>query len=174
MGQIGNLVADAATVGIRHAKRILVSIPADRFARFASPGGQAVHSNHPAFNVGHLTLYPLKVLELLGVDKTPATPPPRYVELFSKDAQCVDDAEGQIYPSKDELLEVFFRTYDAAVLALRACEDDQLLAANPVDTPLKGICPTLGSMLAFYMTGHVMGHLGQLSTWRRMEGLPPA
>ena len=174
MGQVGALIADAATVGMRHAKRILESIPAERFARMASPGGQLVHANHPAFNVGHLTLYPVKVLELLGVDSAPATPPTNYPALFSKDAQCIDDSDGTIYPAKAELLDVMFRSYDAALAALRSCDDAQLLAPNPVDTPIKGICPTLGSMLAFYVTGHVMGHLGQLSTWRRMEGLAPA
>ena len=174
MGQIGALVADAASVGLRYAKRILESVPAERFARMASPGGQAVNANHPAFNVGHLNLYPVKVLELLGVEASAAAPPSHYAGLFSKDARCVDDAEGTIYPSKAELLEVFFRTHEAALSALRACDDQQLLAPNPVDTPLKGVCPTLGSMLAFYMTGHIMSHLGQLSTWRRMEGMPAA
>lgn len=174
MGHIGGLIADAASVGLRYAKRLLESVPPERFARVATPGGQPVQSNHPAFNVGHLTLYPVKVLELLGADKTPASPPTHYAELFSKDARCIDDADGAVYPSKQELLDVFQRTYDAALAALRASDDQQLLAPNPVDTPLKGVCPTLGSMLAFYMTGHVMSHLGQVSTWRRMEGMPAA
>jgi hypothetical protein len=29
-------------------------------------------------------------------------------------------------------------------------------------------------MLGFYLSGHVMSHLGQLSAWRRCLGLPPA
>jgi hypothetical protein len=174
MGQIGDLIADAATVGLRYARRLLETVPPERFARVASPGGQPVHSNHPAFNVGHLTLYPVKVVELLGADKAAASPPAHYEALFSKDAQCADDADGTLYPPKQELLEVFQRTYDAALAALRACDDQQLLAANPIDSPMKKVCPTLGSMLAFYMTGHVTSHLGQISTWRRMEGMPAA
>ena len=174
MGQIGGLISDAATVGLRYGKRLLDAVPAERFGRMATPGGQTIHSNHPAFNVGHLSLYPVKVLELLGQDVGPALPPQNYVGLFSKDAQCVDDTNGSLYPAKQELLEVFQRTYDAALTALRNCDDELLLAPNPVDTPMKNVCPTLGSMLAFYMTGHVMSHLGQISTWRRMEGLPAA
>lgn len=174
MGQIGALIADASTVGLRYAKRLLESIPEERFGRLAAPGGQAIQSNHPAFAVGHLALYPVKVLELLGQNDAAARPPADYQGLFSKDATCIDDADGSKYPRKEELLAVFQRTYDAALAALRACDDAALLADNPVEGPIKSVCPTLGSMLAFYMTGHVTSHLGQISAWRRMEGLPPA
>lgn len=173
MGQIGGMIADAASVGLRYAKRLLDGVPADRFGRTASPGGIVVHSNNPAFTVGHLSLYPIKVVELLGQDTAAAATPAHYSALFSKDAQCQDDPSGTLYPPKQELVDVFQRTYDAALTALRAADDAQLLAPNPVESPLQKVCPTLGSMLAFYMTGHVMSHLGQVSTWRRMEGLPP-
>lgn len=173
MGQIGNMIADAAGVGLRYAKRLMDGVPAERFGCTACPGGSAVHSNTPAFAVGHLCLYPVKVAELLGQDTEAASAPDHYGPLFSKEAQCQDDSAGKLYPPKHELVEVFQRTYAAALAALRAADDAQLLAPNPVDSPLQKVCPTLGSMLAFYMTGHVMGHLGQISTWRRMEGLPP-
>jgi hypothetical protein len=29
-------------------------------------------------------------------------------------------------------------------------------------------------MVGFYLDGHVMMHLGQLSAWRRFEGMAPA
>lgn len=174
MGQIGSMIADAGSVGLRYAKRLLEAVPDERFGRMSAPGGKLVTSNHPSFTVGHLTLYPMKVLELLGMDKSSAEPPASYQSLFSKDNTCIDDVDGKLYPGKKELLEVFQRTYDSALTALRNADDSALLAPNPVDTPLRSICPTLGSMLAFYVTGHVMSHLGQVSTWRRMEGLPPA
>jgi hypothetical protein len=34
--------------------------------------------------------------------------------------------------------------------------------------------PTLGSLYNFYVGGHMMMHLGQISTWRRMMGLGAA
>ncbi len=172
MGQYGKMLADAATVGLRYGRRLLDTIPDERFARVAQPGGTAVHSNHPAFNIGHLTLYPAKVAELLGADTRPASPPANYEAIFSKDSQCADDPDGTIYPRKSEIIEVFYRTYEAALDALRNCDDSLLLSENPIDSPIKKICPTLGSMLAFYVSGHVTSHLGQISTWRRMEGMP--
>lgn len=174
MGQVGAIIADAATVSQRYAKRLLVGIPADRFARFAAPGKQTIESNHPAFILGHLSLYPANVMRLLGLDTSSVEPSDRFVALFSKDAKCQDDAHGIMYPSMNELAEVFSSGYEAAMEAVRNASDAQLAGENPVDTPLKQICPTLGSVLAFYLTGHVAMHLGQLSTWRRMEGLPPA
>ena len=174
MGQIGALIADASSVGLRYAKRLVDATPPERFGRLATPGKEPIQSNHPAFAIGHLALYPVKVVELLGGDKAAAAPPGNYNALFSKDAKCLDDADGKLYPPKDQLWQEFQRTYDAALVALRACDDEVLLAPNPVDSPMKVVCPTLGSMLAFYMTGHVMSHLGQVSAWRRMEGLPAA
>ncbi len=174
MGQFGAMFADAATVSQRYAKRLLVGIPVDRFARCAAPGKEVIESNHPAFILGHLSLYPVQVLRLLGQDTASVQPSDRFAKLFSKDAKCQDDAHGIIYPSMQEVSDVFFSTYELALTALRDATDSQLSAENPVDSPIKQICPTLGSMLGFYVTGHVAMHLGQLSTWRRMEGMPPA
>jgi hypothetical protein len=167
-------MADVAGVSQRYARRLLVGIPVDRFARFAAPGKQVVESNHPAFVLGHLSLYPVNVVRLLGLDTASVQPTDRYAALFSKDAKCQDDAHGIIYPSIQEVSNVFFSTYEIALSAMRNATDSQLAVENPVDTPLKQVCQTLGSMLGFYLTGHVAVHLGQLSTWRRMEGMPPA
>ncbi len=82
--------------------------------------------------------------------------------------------QGTIYPPAAEVLDFFHRSYETALQALREASDEQLSAPNPIDSPMKEILPTLGGMLAFYVTGHLMTHLGQLSTWRRMEKLPPA
>ena len=174
MGNIGSIIADACSPGIRYGKRLLVGIPDDRFARLAAPGGKPIQSNHPAFVIGHLCLYPVRVFDLLGQDSAPAKPPGNYPAMFSKDAVCMDDPTGVHYPRQHELTENFAQFYGAAMDLLRRTDDQRLLAENPIDNPMKLICPTLGALLAFYVTGHVMSHLGQLSAWRRMEGLPPA
>ncbi len=170
----GSIIAEAASMGPRYAKRLAGDVPPNRFARLASPGGTTIQANHPAFVLGHLSLYPVKVLELLSLDSTPVQPPEGFQQLFSKDATCVDDPQSTIYPAGDRILAFFESSYARAIDALRDASEEQLAADNPVDTPMREVCTSLGSLLAFYMTGHVMIHLGQLSTWRRMEGLPPA
>lgn len=174
MGQIGSTIADAALMGPRYAARLVNSIPSERFARLSTPGQQTVDANHPAFVLGHLCLYPVKVLQLLGLEASEVEPPGEFEAIFSKEAKCVDDPDGTRYPTKEEIICFFESSYAIAIEALRNASDEQLTAENPVDTPMKQLCPSLGSMLAFYLTGHVMVHLGQLSTWRRMEGLPAA
>ena len=174
MSNSSSMVADAALMGPRYAKRLLQGIPANRFARLASVGGQQIQANHPAFILGHLSLYPAQVLEHLDLEPLPAKVPEKYDALFSKDATCQDDPQGSIYPAPDEITTLFDSGYAAAIEAIRQATEEQLSAPNPVDTPMRKVCPTLGGLLTFYMTGHVMTHLGQLSTWRRMEGMPPA
>ncbi|MEM7474493.1 MAG: DinB family protein [Planctomycetota bacterium] len=174
MGITGQIIAEAAAMGPRYAKRLISGIPEHRFARMSEPSGKLITANHPAFILGHLSLYPTKVLELLEQDTDPAAVPNKYDELFSKTATCQDDANGSIYPKRAELIENFERTYEAAIAALPLATDEFLAVANPVESPLQQVCTTLGSLLNFYMNGHVMSHMGQLSTWRRMEGLDAA
>lgn len=174
MSFTATVTADSASMGPRYAERLVKDVPAERFARLAKLGGETIQSNHPAFILGHLCLYPHKVLTLLGKDASGVEPPAGWEELFSKAATCVDDPEGTIYPPAQQIAEFFQTSYAAALEALREASEEQLTAANPIDTPMKAVCPTLGALLAFYLNGHVMMHLGQLSAWRRMEKLPPA
>ena len=174
MSIAGPIIADAASVATKYADRLLKDIPQERFPRFSTPGDKTVTANHPAFIFGHLCLYPLKVVELLGGDTSDVQPPKEFEELFSKTATCVDDPDGTVYPDAETIQKFFVKSYEHASNALRKASDEQLAAENPIDTPMKQLCPTLGSLLNFYMVGHVTTHLGQLSTWRRMEGMPPA
>ena len=47
-----------------------------------------------------------------------------------------------------------------------------LLPPNPTAGRARELFPTIGAVVAFYLAGHVLNHLGQLSTWRRCIGLP--
>jgi hypothetical protein len=171
MSAVAGLVADNARVGVRNLLKLCESVPADGFGKFARPGGVLVESNHPAFIVGHLALYPAKTMELLGLKPDQSAVPAGYEELFSQQYECQDDPDGTIYPSKDELIPFFELAYGESIAALGNASAEQLLAENPNNTPIKELCPTLGSMLGFYMSGHVTLHVGQLSAWRRMMGL---
>jgi hypothetical protein len=171
---LGNTIADSLDLTLGYAKRLRSGLTAERFARLAAPGGQTVDSNHPAFVYGHLSLYGSRIVEQLGGDAAAIKPSEKFAEVFSKDARCVDDPDGTIYPAMEEVLQVFDHGYDAALEALRAADDALLQQPNPLEGRMAELFPTLGSMHGFYVGGHAMMHLGQLSAWRRMEGLPPA
>ncbi|MCA9261960.1 MAG: hypothetical protein KDA61_22235, partial [Planctomycetales bacterium] len=109
----GNSIADSLALAIGYAQRLVVGIPDDQFGRFARPGGVAVESNHPAFVLGHLALYPSRIIGQLGGDGPSVAAPDGFEALFSKDAKCLDDVDGSLYPAAEEIKRAFFPAYEA-------------------------------------------------------------
>lgn len=169
---LGNVIADSLGLSLIYAERMLKGVQPERFGRLAAPGGTPVVSNHPAFVYGHLSLYAPKVLVQLG---HPAPAVPELFELgFSKDAACRDDVDGDLYPPMDEVMVFFREGYRMVTGALRSTPDDVFDQPNPAEGRMRELFPTIGSVQNFYCGGHIMLHIGQLSAWRRMEGLGPA
>lgn len=169
---LGNVIADSLALAVGYADRLLRGVPADRFPRFAAPGGVIVTSNHPAFIYGHLSLYAPKVLRQVGHPAPPV--PEHFEERFSKDAACVDDPDLDLYPRLQEVVEFFTEGHRMVSTALRSTPDDVFQQPNPAAGRMRDLFPTIGSVQAFYCGGHMMMHLGQMSAWRRMEGMPAA
>lgn len=173
MPNIGPMIAASARLGLDYAERLLKDVAPDRFARLAQVGDHVIQSNHPAFIYGHLSLYSPRILTGLGLDASSQQPPATFQQLFSKDAQCQDDPDGSIYPAMDEITSALLSGMRAAAAALEAADDQLFYAENPNEA-MKAKFPTLGAMLGFYVGGHFMLHMGQMSAWRRAEGLGPA
>ena len=170
---IGPMIADSARLGLGYAERLLKGITPDRFARLADCGDRLIESNHPAFVLGHLSLYPCRIVEQLGGDAAAIVPSEAFVKVFDPKARCVDDADGTVYPSMDEITERFFAAHRLAIETLQTAADRRFHEANPNEA-MRGKFATIGSMHGFYLGGHLMLHIGQLSAWRRMIGLPAA
>jgi len=169
---LGNVIGDSLQRSVSYAERLLQGVPSDRFGRFAAIGGNVVESNHPAFIIGHLSLYAPKMLHQIG---HPAPGVPDHFELlFSKDAKCRDDEDGDLYPPMDEVTAFFFEGHRMLSGAVRATPDSVFEQPNPAEGRMRELFPTLGSVQTFYCGGHMMMHLGQLSAWRRMAGLGSA
>ena len=169
---LGNVIADSLHLSLGYAQRLLTGVPAARAGRFAAPGGVVVESNHPVFIYGHLSLYAPKILGQIG---HPAPSVPDGFELaFSKDAKCVDDVDGDLYPPLDDVVAFFLEGHRMTMAALRHAADATFEQPNPAEGRMKELFPTIGSVQAFYCGGHMMMHLGQMSAWRRMEGLGAA
>ena len=93
---MGSTIGDSLKLSLGYGERLLKGVTASQFARFASSDGVAIESNHAAFIYGHLSLYAPRILKDLGA-AAPETPE-GFELVFSKDAKCVDDPEGTIYP----------------------------------------------------------------------------
>jgi len=174
MLQIGPIIAASGSLGLMSAERLVAGIRPESFARLAAPGGTTIQSNHPAFVFGHLNLYPIRIMTALKQPAGPTAYPATYEALFKNGQPCQDDPKGNIYPPMKELVDFFSNSYKAAIAAVTAAPDATLTQPNPAEGRMKELFPTIGAALNFYLGGHVQNHLGQLSAWRRMMGLPAA
>lgn len=177
MGQIGQVIAAAGSLALNYAERLMAGVSQQNYARLARPGGVELRSNHAAFILGHLAIYPARILPALqasGAAPATAAPPASYEVLFKNGAECVDDPHGSIYPGFDELQRHFFDGYRATLQATIDASDQTLLSPNPGEGRMKELFPTIGAVTSFYIAGHTQMHLGQLSAWRRACGLPAA
>ena len=173
MPHIGPMIAASAKLGLGYAERLLKGIPAEKYASFARVQDTIIESNHPAFIYGHLGLYASRIIAELGCDASAYTPSADYMKIFSKDAVCVDDPDNSIYPAMDEVNTHLFTNYEAAITALEQAEDEVFQQQNPNEA-MREKFATIGAMHGFYVGGHFMMHMGQMSAWRRMAGLGPA
>jgi len=160
---LADSIIPASRAMLWYAAEATSDIPADRFAR--RPDG--VTCSSPAFALGHLAIYPDKLLADFGL---PHQDQSRYAAMFEAGNECKDDPDGSIYPSKDEILKLFFDRHNALIEALPSVDEATLAKPNPNER-MRDMFPTLGSMAVFMLTSHTFMHLGQISTWRRVMGL---
>jgi len=170
---IGPMISASARLGLGYAERLLTDVTPEQFARFAKVGDAVIESNHAAFIYGHLSLYACRVIEQLGADASAYQPTAVFEAAFSKDAKCVDDPDGTIYPAMREITTALLVGYHAAAEALDAADDAVFMEPNPNEA-MRGKFATKGAMIGFYVGGHFMLHMGQMSAWRRAMGLGPA
>ncbi|TWU35253.1 hypothetical protein Q31b_53490 [Novipirellula aureliae] len=169
---IGQMLTASVHAGLSYAERLTTDVSPEQFARFARIGDTVIESNHAAFNYGHLSLYACRIIETVGGDPTPYLPSAEFTKVFSRDTNCVDDADGTIYPPMDAIVEALVTGYKAVAQALAEAEDDLFRSPN-VNEAMRERFPTNGAMLGFYVGGHFMMHMGQTSAWRRAMGLGP-
>lgn len=173
MSLIARSIVDASTRCISNGEGLLKGITPAMFARFPSPGGKAITTNHPAFVYGHLALYPAKFMENAGRDPKPVAMPEAYTQLFNAGVECKDDAAGTIYPPMEEIVANFKKAHTDLFKVIAEMTDADF-AKPPAHERSRAFMPTMAALTSFYFTGHTMLHLGQVSAWRRCMGLGPA
>ena len=171
MGEFAQVLVRGGRLSVGFAEQALKGVTAETFARKPSFAGRIIETNHPAFVYGHLATYPTKWLQVAGLDAKAAVVPATFDELFGAGKECRDDPAGTIYLPMSEITATFFSVHRAALEALPSVDDAVLRNPNPREGRMKEMFPTIGGMLMFYMTSHMMMHLGQVSAWRRCFGL---
>ena len=177
MGHIGQIIQAGATRALSLSEALAKDIDAKTFARKPNLDGRCIDCSHPAFNFGHLAIYPKMVLTLCGADDAAikeVTAPEAWETMFTHGSECHDDPDGSIYPGKDELVEAFLSWNRKAIEIIAELPDETFAKPNPAGGTFTEMLPTLGIMANFMFVGHSMFHLGQVSTWRRTMGLGSA
>ena len=122
--------------------------------------------NHPAWVLGHLTVVSDMGTKLLGGE---SVLPEDWKIRFGPGSKTSSDRSE--YPSKEELLAHFETCAANFVEAAGKVGERRLGLPNPTPFFVAQL-PTVADLAAHLMTTHPMLHLGQLSTWRRVNGLP--
>lgn len=143
--------------------QLLSNLPKETHA--AQPGGL---KNHPLWIVGHITFWAYHEGELLNATRHA---PKAYAELFGTGSQPSPDASK--YPPLDELRAAYHDVRGAVSKAFLAASDAELARPNP-SKEWAELFPTVGAMVGLGMAAHDSLHIGQLTSWRRAMGFPPA
>ncbi len=120
--------------------------------------------NHPAWVLSHLNAYH-PVIEHVIKGELFDDPVGHRFGMKSK-----PEADRSVYASKDELVADFVAGHKRIEEALRAA-DDSLWAQEVVLERWQQFMPTAGIALPYLMLVHENTHFGQLSAWRRVQGL---
>ncbi|MFO0811486.1 MAG: DinB family protein [Gemmataceae bacterium] len=144
-----------------YAQRLAADIPEEKMAHQPAPD-----MNTPLWVLTHLAICTDYAAELLGGTKVCPESWHRDFGPFSK----VGEHQGPV-GTKAEILAALAAGH-ARVTELAKTPDSAAMAqANPFEFVRKPL-PTVGLLLAHLLTTHEAIHLGQLSAWRRVQGMP--
>ncbi|MEM9752107.1 MAG: DinB family protein [Planctomycetota bacterium] len=121
--------------------------------------------NHPAWVLSHLHAYHPVIVALLQGESF-EDPKHHKFGMLSK-----PEPDASVYPAKDELVSAYAAGRASVVEALLEVSAETLEAPMPLERWV-GKFPRRGSILPYLMAHHESLHLGQLSAWRRVQGLP--
>ena|SRR5579862_10042100 len=129
----------------------------------------APKTNHPAWVMGHLIAVDYAFLNLITGKPVPAWIDETWKATYGNKSEPVGDKSK--YKPKAFYIEKSVEVRDQIIARLKTMTPAELQAPHP-DPARRERFPTVGHMVMFYGTWHEAYHSGQLSTWRRVQGLP--
>lgn len=143
-----------------YGQRLVADLSDEQMGLQPGPG-----MNHPAWVLSHLNAYH-PVIEAVVKGELFEDPVGHKFGMKSK-----PEADRSIYASKDKLVADFVAGHGRVEEALRAADDSVFAKAVVLERWVK-FMPTAGVALPYLMLVHENTHFGQLSAWRRVQGLP--
>ncbi|MCH2178135.1 MAG: DinB family protein [Mariniblastus sp.] len=147
-----------------YAPKLIADLSAEQMLLQPAPSDMAP-SNHPAWVLSHLNVY-LPVIEHLIRGEAFEDPRNHQFGMLSS-----PESDPNVYAPKEELLESFMAGH-RSVADLLSQESDAVFEQAVQLPRWAAVMPTVGSALPYLMLNHENQHLGQVSAWRRIQGLP--
>jgi hypothetical protein len=145
-----------------YCRMLIGDIPDERMAEQPLPG-----VNHPAWILGHLAWSTDRGRWVLGLEPEL---PAEWTTTFGFGSK--PSASRGDYPGRDALVEAVERGFERLREQAASAAPERLGQPSPFERTREQL-PTVKDVLTLLLTGHLGVHLGQLTTWRRMIGLPP-
>ena len=145
-----------------YGESLLAELATDRTLTRMSDTG-----HHPMWLMGHLAFVGQRMVAAFGGE--PAVDLEDYGRRFGIGSELSDNPDD--YPTWNQVLGVWRDAHRQLPELAPSLTDEQL--AEPNENPrMSEALPTKADFYAFVLTGHEAMHLGQLSAWRRSQGLP--
>ncbi len=143
-----------------YANKLVADLSDEQMVAQPQPG-----MNHPAWTLSHLNAYHPVILGLLRGEK----PEDPLNHPFGQKSKPVADVSA--YPNKAALIAAFNEGHDQIAAYLR--QEGEAVVSRPMTIERwQGRWDVVGKCLGYLMLYHESTHLGQLSAWRRVQGLP--
>lgn len=148
-----------------YGEMLLADITEDDAYKLICDGGVS-----PAWIIGHLGFVANRILVMCGGESKIDIE--AWKPLFGGGNQPTGEADRGSYPAWDELKETWRQGHADVAAIAPTVPADKLAEPNPNER-LRTTLPTIEDFLGFVLTSHDAIHLGQLSTWRRVQGRAP-
>lgn len=129
----------------------------------------APKTNHPAWVLGHLLQVEYSFLNMISGAAVPAWIDDAWRATYGGGSAPVADKSK--YKPKAFYIEKLGEVRSQIVERLKAMKPEEFSREHP-DPKRRERFPTVGHAIMLYGTWHEAYHSGQLSTWRRVQGLP--
>ncbi len=142
-----------------YAKKLVADLSDEQMMLQPRPG-----MNHPAWTFSHMNIYH-EVIAQLASGGTFPDPREHRFGMLSK-----PEAEASLYGTKQSIIGQYEQGHARVAEALRNTSAATLERPMPLER-WKKLFPKAGSALGYLMLVHESTHLGQISAWRRVQGL---
>jgi hypothetical protein len=147
-------------LNLGYANRLVADIDQDQMTLQPAPD-----MNHPAWVLGHLACTADMLAAMIGAQPVC---PSDWATRFDWTSSPTSDASH--YPSKATLLAALEAGHASIASALPEVPASRWHETTPIEA-VRAFLPTLGDCFVFVLAAHENIHLGQLSAWRRVQGM---